>query len=663
MIIVGSVKNPRAVEKLQKRCAGLEPQSRKKNVRLGVELNDEILAKANELITQGSFSEAHELLNSLPSSGNDALTHYNLGSCLLRLGRYEESLVSLQQAIELDSEMYTAYHERGMALDELNRYQEALEHYDRTLEIEPASMDTWMNRGNTYRALGQYEKSLDDYQQAIALAPHDHLPRFNRAQTLKELAFHQEALQEMERVVQIQPVFGRGWYELGMLQKVLKTGQDEASYQKACQLDPSFLEYPYDIPHRGPIVGVPPASMPPSATESLPTDEAGRLLFLIQTTADCFASVLPILTRETLFSQMGDPSLLEELAMAFSFSATYFAGGTSGISNWMVQPDFGQHLSNMGESLERDLALTSPSARPTVIGTWLVSQFVETAKEYKTDCTLIGQMIESAATYAVERLQGRQHDPGAVDWNQRHQDYQQRIEALGDEGLNYALDLDKGFYYWTRDGQTLALANMIVLGILGGDGSFLGGWACPQASGPARPPIQMGLIGEMHNIAEEQAWEVVTRCAERLSVDYIETRATGNIVMFLGLTDMRPPSAGEEFEGFEESHAAVDVCTHLLDLRDRLQSGDSSPADLASVYRSYADSIQQSGRSMFRDTPAAVRLVETGERIKKLGNLLGKKELFLLSPGSVPEDVQKNCLQELNALLNEWGASAERHEG
>lgn len=596
----------------------------------------------------------------------EAVNHYNYGSCLLRLGRFQEALDPLQRAISLDPQMFEAYHERGMALDELHRYQEAIEHYDRSLEIEPTTVDSWMNRGNSYRSLGQYDKSLGNYEQAIALQPDQFLPRLNRALTLRDLGRLQETLEELERVVQLEPGFARGWYELGLTHKILETGQHESYYQKACQLDPLYLEHPYGVPRRGPTVGAPPAARPaPAAGEPVPTDEAGRLEFLVKESTACFPSVLPIFTRQTLFSQIDDQRQFEELAMYFSLSAAYLAARDAGLRNWNALPDFGHILGSIAGAVDHQLVNVDEEHKAMVMGCTLVGQFVSSVtQDMMASCLLSGQLIVAAARFAGEKLEGRQHDQGLVDWSQRHSEYQQKIKAMG-EGVNFALDLDTGLYHWVRGEQTLGLADMKVLGILGGDGSFLAGWADPQSRGPSRPPLEagMGLPGELHEIGQQEAWDVVTRSAERLGVDYIETRATGNVVMFLGLSNMRAPGKGEEFQGFQESRTTEDVGRRLLELRERLVSGEFSPADLGDLFRTYGETIQHSGRSMFRDTPLAVRLVETGERVRKMGDQLGKKKLFLLSRGKVPPKVQQLCLEELDTLLNEWGVQPESAVG
>ena len=413
------------------------------------------------------------------------------------------------------------------------------------------------------------------------------------------------------------------------------------------------------MPRRGPTVGAPPPAKPGAVkpAEPIPTDEAGRLEFIVKEATSCFPSVLPIFTRQTLFSQMSEQSQLEHLAMFFSLSAAYLAARDAGHTNWNALPDYGQLLAGVAGAVDHQLVNVDEQQTVLVMGCTLVGQFVDSVTESMMEsCVLSGQMILAAAKYAGEKLNGHQHDKGRVDWAQRHSEYQQKIKAMG-EGVNFALDLDTGLYHWVRGEQTLGLADMTVLGLLGGDGSFLAGWADPQSRGPSRPPLQagMGLPGELHDIGQDEAWGVVTRCAERLGIDYIETRGTGNVVMFLGLTNMRAPEEGEEFQGFQESRTTEDVARRLLELKERLLSGEFSPADLADLFRTYGETIQHTGRSMFRDTPIAVRLVETGERICKLGDQLGKKKLFLLSRGKVPPKVQQACMEELDRLLNEWG--------
>ncbi|MEO1801005.1 MAG: tetratricopeptide repeat protein [Cyanobacteria bacterium J06629_2] len=60
----------------------------------------------------------------------------NIGRMLAKLGRYEEALIDLGRAIELDPNNFNAWANRGSAKGSLGRYEDALTDYDRAIELD-----------------------------------------------------------------------------------------------------------------------------------------------------------------------------------------------------------------------------------------------------------------------------------------------------------------------------------------------------------------------------------------------------------------------------------------------------------------------------------------------------------------------------------------------
>lgn len=54
-----------------------------------------------------------------------------------RLLKYEEAIVALEKAIELDPDYADAYIGKGTTLHQLGKYEEALEAYDKVIELKP----------------------------------------------------------------------------------------------------------------------------------------------------------------------------------------------------------------------------------------------------------------------------------------------------------------------------------------------------------------------------------------------------------------------------------------------------------------------------------------------------------------------------------------------
>ena len=63
------------------------------------------------------------------------VNHWQLGICYYFAGRFEEALVSFNNALELDPNYSDALHQKGLALAYLGRYDEAVSAMQRTIEI------------------------------------------------------------------------------------------------------------------------------------------------------------------------------------------------------------------------------------------------------------------------------------------------------------------------------------------------------------------------------------------------------------------------------------------------------------------------------------------------------------------------------------------------
>ena len=60
---------------------------------------------------------------------------------------------------------------RGIAKARLGRHQDAIADIDQAIQLRPDFADAYSNRGNTKVLLGRYQEAIADYDQAIRLQP------------------------------------------------------------------------------------------------------------------------------------------------------------------------------------------------------------------------------------------------------------------------------------------------------------------------------------------------------------------------------------------------------------------------------------------------------------------------------------------------------------
>ncbi len=71
------------------------------------------------------------------------------------LGRYEEALLTYDNALELNPDAFVVWFNKGIALTDLGRDKEALQAYDKALELNPDDSDTWHRKGIALDKLGK----------------------------------------------------------------------------------------------------------------------------------------------------------------------------------------------------------------------------------------------------------------------------------------------------------------------------------------------------------------------------------------------------------------------------------------------------------------------------------------------------------------------------
>jgi tetratricopeptide (TPR) repeat protein len=95
----------------------------------------------------------------------------NLGSALVRLGRYEEAEASLRTALELRPHYADAHGNLGVVLANLGRRDEAIRHCRRATAYQPNSSDAHLNLANALAVLGHLEEAVEQCEKALEIEP------------------------------------------------------------------------------------------------------------------------------------------------------------------------------------------------------------------------------------------------------------------------------------------------------------------------------------------------------------------------------------------------------------------------------------------------------------------------------------------------------------
>jgi tetratricopeptide (TPR) repeat protein len=172
----------------------------------------------------------------------EAVHFYNEGVQLIINGKYEDSNLSFDKAIEIIPKFMKAYHTKGRVLGRLKRYDDVIKNCDKALELsekQPKILSqksfalyalkkykeslkiaqlavqygndvsiTYEARANAYASLGHYELAVSDYDKTLELV--DDINNSNNAETylnrfcpLYNLGRYQEALETCDKALEI----------------------------------------------------------------------------------------------------------------------------------------------------------------------------------------------------------------------------------------------------------------------------------------------------------------------------------------------------------------------------------------------------------------------------------------------------------------------------
>lgn len=112
---------------------------------------------------EGAFERALEL------DGNHVKSLLNLGRVLLDMGRPDEALARIGEALTIDPESNIAYRLQGRALDQLGREEEAIGTYRRAIRLDDRDAWSMNNLGLLFLEEGRYDEALPPLARAVEL--------------------------------------------------------------------------------------------------------------------------------------------------------------------------------------------------------------------------------------------------------------------------------------------------------------------------------------------------------------------------------------------------------------------------------------------------------------------------------------------------------------
>jgi len=114
------------------------------------------------------LDRARAIAQAAPASAQ-AQEHF--GVLLAGVGRSDEAVARLREAVRLDPDNAQAQSNLGVVLGRAGQFAEAVTHYRKAIRIEPGDALTQTNLGNTLARLGEFPEAIRHFEEALRINP------------------------------------------------------------------------------------------------------------------------------------------------------------------------------------------------------------------------------------------------------------------------------------------------------------------------------------------------------------------------------------------------------------------------------------------------------------------------------------------------------------
>ena len=207
------------------------------------------MSYASVLRKVGRTEEAVLVLREAMSlDGRDVKVKLNLAGALLDLGKVDEGIATYRRAAEEGEDDPEPWSSLADALARLERFDEAVEAYGQALERDDRYVSAYVGLGNVFHRRGESDRGLRYLQRARELDPLNHAAAYNLGVVLDALAKPTEAQAAYEVAVSLDPDHAMTWNNLGSLHRRMgRESEAERAFRQALAADAGHVEASYNL--------------------------------------------------------------------------------------------------------------------------------------------------------------------------------------------------------------------------------------------------------------------------------------------------------------------------------------------------------------------------------------------------------------------------------
>jgi hypothetical protein len=136
-----------------------------------------------------------------------AVVYYDRANAFRRIGRNDDAIRDVDQAIRLNPNFAHAFNNRGNLYFDKQQYSRAIDDYDEALRLDPKFVLALDNRGRAYTATGDPESAIEDYNRAVGLGGASADLFNNRGSAYMALGQYRRAVADFNRALRSDPDF------------------------------------------------------------------------------------------------------------------------------------------------------------------------------------------------------------------------------------------------------------------------------------------------------------------------------------------------------------------------------------------------------------------------------------------------------------------------
>lgn len=170
---------------------------------------DALLLRSNINFLNSNFDECIKDLSTLVSLGKTSSEiYYKLGLCNYKKTRYEEAILNLNKAIELDpsgdcgsKEPASAYYYRAESYYQKRNFSDALKDFTKVIQLNPNNKTAYLQRGKIYFENKLFNEAIRDLTEAINSGIKDKETVLIRAKAFYNTKDYKNATQDLKELV------------------------------------------------------------------------------------------------------------------------------------------------------------------------------------------------------------------------------------------------------------------------------------------------------------------------------------------------------------------------------------------------------------------------------------------------------------------------------